>query len=333
MSLSDTQYQEIMMDYDRTRDANRHLLERRRELVYSRIPEIRSLEDSIGTLALERTRRLLGLTEESEPSEEPAGDALHRISLRRRALLRANGYPEDYLEPVYTCRDCKDTGYITTSNGLQSKCSCFRQREIALLYENSNFSGVRTDDTFANLSYRYCTGEDLDRLKKAATISRDFVTHFHEKKGNLLFFGTVGTGKSFLSGCIANELLRQGYSVVYFTAVGLFDTLARYSFDGKDKESLYNFSKDLYNNDLVIVDDLGTELLSSFVASQLFSLLNERSLRGKATIISTNLNLSELRDRYSDRVFSRISDGFTICKLTGPDVRMCQKLHQQQRNE
>ena len=115
--------------------------------------------------------------------------------------------------------------------------------------------------------------------------------------------------------------------MIYLSAVSLFESLARYSFDGNAKESLYNFCKELYNYDLVIVDDLGTEVLSSFVTSQLFTLLNEREMRRKSTIISTNLNLSELRDRYSDRVFSRVSKNFQLCKLSGPDVRMCQKLN------
>ena len=154
----------------------------------------------------------------------------------------------------------------------------------------------------------------------------DFIKSFPDDCGNLLFYGTVGTGKSFLSGCIANELLERGFSVVYFSAISLFASLSRYSFETNTKETLYNFSKDLYNYDLVIIDDLGTEVLSSFVTSQLFSLLNEREMRKKATIISTNLNLGELKERYSDRVFSRLTKSFTICMLSGPDVRMCQKL-------
>lgn len=329
MSLSDSQYQAIMMNYERTRDANRHLLEQRRERLYSQIPQLKELDDEVGTLAVERTKRALGLIDSSSRDGETPQEALKRISVRRKALLRSAGYSEDYLSPIYTCTECKDTGYITADNGLQQKCNCFRQQEIGLLYQQSNIGGVRSADTFSNLSYGYCEGEDQDRLRKAVAISRSFVEDFSDGAGNLMFFGTVGTGKSFLSGCIANELLQQGRSVLYFSAVSLFDTLARYSFDAKDKESLYNFCKDLYNNDLVIVDDLGTEVLSSFVSSQLFSLLNERALRGKSTIISTNLNLSELRDRYSDRVFSRISEGFTICKLTGPDVRMRQKFGKQ----
>lgn len=114
--------------------------------------------------------------------------------------------------------------------------------------------------------------------------------------------------------------------MIYFSASGLFDTLARYTFDARAKEALSGFYEDIYNCDLLIIDDLGTEMTNTFVASQLFSCLNERHLRQKATIISTNLSLEELRDRYSDRVFSRITSHYDLCKLTGPDIRMCKSV-------
>ena len=113
--------------------------------------------------------------------------------------------------------------------------------------------------------------------------------------------------------------------MIYFSAVNLFETLSRYSFDEKSKEALYNFYDDLYNCDLVIIDDLGTELTNAFVTSQLFACLNERHLRKKATIISTNLSLEELHNRYYDRIFSRIVNQYDLCKLSGPDIRMLKK--------
>ena len=111
--------------------------------------------------------------------------------------------------------------------------------------------------------------------------------------------------------------------MIYFSASSLFETLARFSFDRKEKDSLQDFCRDLYGCDLLIIDDLGTEITNSFVTSQLFACLNERALRKKPVIISTNLSLEELRDRYSDRIFSRVTSNFTLCKLTGPDIRIC----------
>ena len=322
MALSNQQYESIMRRYEQTRDANRRLLEQRRADVYNRIPTYRGLEDSVGSISLAKTRCLLD-------GDETALSALHEhmaeTAKQKKSLLTAAGFPEDYLDPVYTCAVCKDTGYIDTEDFRRKKCHCLRQQEISILYAQSNIQDIISRENFSTLTYEYYQGKDLERFQKAVNICREFVQNFGQDYQNLFFYGTVGTGKSFLSGCIAQELLSKGRSVIYFSSTGLFDSLARYHFDAKEKETLYNFCEDLYNCELVIIDDLGTEMINSFVASQLFSCLNERHLRRRATIISTNFSLEELQDRYSDRVFSRIVSNYTLCKLTGPDIRMHKK--------
>lgn len=141
-----------------------------------------------------------------------------------------------------------------------------------------------------------------------------------------MFYGTVGTGKSFLSSCIAKELIEQGKLVIYFSSAQLFETLSRSTFDRNSEEAASGIYEDIYECDLLIIDDLGTELTNAFVSSQLFSCLNNRHLRRKSTIITTNLSLEELRDRYSDRIFSRITSNYGMCKLTGRDIRITKKL-------
>ncbi len=321
MPLSNEQYESIIKSYERTRDRNRHLLDERRLQVYRRIPDYARLDASVGSICVEQGRQIL---EGSEGVLQKLHASLEDITRRKRLLLQEAGLPGDYLEPIYDCPDCCDTGYITSGAG-REKCHCFRQQEISLLYEQSNIQKVLSQENFSTLSYDYYQGEDLEHFQRAVKICRDFVENFKQDYRNLFFYGTVGTGKSFLSGCIAEALLQKGVSVIYFSSSGLFDTLARYSFDAKAKETLYGFCKDLYNCDLVIIDDLGTEITNAFVASQLFSCLNERHVAQKATIISTNLTLEELRDRYSDRVFSRITSYYELCKLTGPDIRMYKK--------
>lgn len=317
MALTKTQYDTIKRRYEEKQTRNMRLLMQRRQQVYAQLPEYQELEASVGATSVAHARLLL---EGDEAALEALKGQLAQNALRRRALLTGAGYPEDYLEPFYDCPDCQDTGYIGGE-----KCHCFRQQEITLLYEQSGIQEMIARENFDTLSTAYYEGEDLQRFENAALISHKFVDNFKKSYQNLLFYGTVGTGKSFLSGCIARELLSQGLSVIYFSAGGLFENLARYSFDVKAKETLYNFCKDIYNSDLIIIDDLGTEVTNGFVTSQLFSLLNERHLRQKATIISTNLNLEEMRDRYSDRIFSRITSNYSLCKLTGPDIRMYKK--------
>lgn len=322
MSLNKSQYDSIIKRYEETRDRNRYILEGRRQFVYKEVTGFEELEQSVASISVAKARLML---EGDDNALTDLHTSLADIAQKKKLLLKSAGLPEDYLEPIYECPDCKDTGYIESSEGSKEKCHCFLQQEFTLLYEQSNIQNMIASENFSTLSYQYYQGEDLKRFEKCAEICRNFVQNFKHDYRNLFFYGTVGTGKSFLSGCIANELLKNGHSVIYFSSAGLFDTLARYSFDTNSKETLYNFCKDLYNCDLVIIDDLGTELTNSFVSSQLFTCLNERHLNQKATIISTNLNLEELRERYSDRVFSRIISNYSLCKLTGSDIRLQKK--------
>lgn len=314
MALTKAQYDSIIREYENRQTQNFHELSRRKEQIYNAIPQYKQLEDEIASTSVARAKALI---DGEEYNAEEYRKQIADVNKRKEHLLKEHGYPADYLEPGYTCTGCHDTGYI---NG--EKCHCFRQMEITLLYEQSNIQQMIAKENFSTLSYQYYEGEDLTRFQNAVNVSKNFVSGFKSEYHNLLFYGSVGTGKSFLSGCIAKELLSQGYSVIYFSANSLFESLAQYTYDTKLKEALYNFYKDLYNCDLVIIDDLGTEVTNAFVTSQLFSLLNERHLRQKSTIISTNLNLVEVKERYSERIFSRISSNYSICKLTGVDIRI-----------
>lgn len=322
MALTNSQYETITKGYAQTRDENRHLLDARRVEIYTSVPGYRELDESVGEYSAAAARQML---EGDRDALERLKSKLTEIADRRVRLLTSAGYPSDYLSPIYTCADCQDTGYVTASDGLREKCHCFRQQELAIRYAQSNIQEMIQKENFSTLSYEYYRDDDLQHFSTAVSLSKDFVENFRADYRNLFFYGTVGTGKSFLSGCIARELLQAGYSVIYFSSSGLFERLARYSFDAKAKDELHIFWGDLFGCDLLIIDDLGTEVTNSFVTSQLFTCLNERALRKKSTIISTNLSLEELRDRYSDRIFSRITSGFSLCKLTGPDIRIYRK--------
>ena len=317
MPLTNTQYDIILRDYEDKQLKNRHELERKTEYVYNHVPGYLELENSVATISVLQGKKYL---EGDEDAMEDLKNQLAEISGRKAQLLIEAGLPEDYLKLVYTCIDCKDTGYIEGK-----KCHCFRQAMITLLYEQSNIREMLQSENFDALSYEYYEGEHLSHFRNAVTTCQNFVKNFNSDYHNLFFYGTVGTGKSFLSNCVAKELIESGHSVIYFSSASLFDLLSKYSFDYKSKEEQRDKYNDLYQCDLLIVDDLGTEMTNQFVATQLFSLLNERHMGKKSTIISTNLSLEELRNRYSDRIFSRITSHYEICKLTGPDIRMYKK--------
>lgn len=318
MPLTNSQYNAIMRTYEEKQRKSRHLLEERTVEVYRQIPAYEELEKQVSATSIAQGRRMLSGDTNALPELK---EKLAMLSRQKAQLLAQNGYPANYLEPVYECPLCKDTGYVDNR-----KCSCFRQAEISLIYEQSHIKELLETDNFDHLSYDFYQGDDLTRFTNAVRECQNFIKNFNSDYHNLFFYGTVGTGKSFLSSCIAKELIEQGKLVIYFSSAQLFETLSRSTFDRESKEAASGIYEDIYECDLLIIDDLGTELTNAFVSSQLFSCLNNRHLRRKSTIITTNLSLEELRDRYSDRIFSRITSNYGMCKLTGHDIRITKKL-------
>lgn len=317
MALSNSQYDKIIRSYEDRQTKNRHILEERTNHVYQAVDGYRALCESIASISVSQGKKLL---EGDENALRYLKETLERLSDMKKQLLLNAGFPKDYLSPIYDCPDCKDTGYIDGQ-----KCHCFKQAVIDLLYEQSGIRDMLEQENFSSLSYDYFSGEDLTYFQRNVATCKEFVKTFHTDYHNLFFYGTVGTGKSFLSGCIAKELIEEGCSVIYFSAAGLFETLSRNMYDYKNKEEFENLHEGLHGSDLLIIDDLGTEYMNNATASVFFSLLNERHLNRKATIISTNLFLEDMQIRYSERVFSRIMSNYTICKFTGPDIRHLKK--------
>lgn len=318
MSLNNSQYNAIVRSYEEKQRRSRNELANHRENVYRAIPEYEELEQQVSAISIEKGRKLLsGDTGALDELKEN----LKSLSERKARLLSENGFPSDYLLPHYECPVCQDTGYVDNH-----KCNCFRKAEIELIYEQSNIKNLLKTDNFENLSYEYYVQEDLEHFKKAVERCQNFINEFDTGYQNLYFYGTVGTGKSFLSSCIAKELIEKGKLVIYFSSSQLFDTLSKVTFNRDSAEATSGLYEDIYECDLLIIDDLGTEVTNAFVSSQLFSCLNNRHLRRKPIIITTNLSLIELRDKYSDRIFSRIVNNFEVCKLTGNDIRMQKKM-------
>jgi len=310
--LANTKMQDILKEYDDIRDRNRANLRARQDEVSQKAPLYDTYQQEIASLCVQKAKTALfsELTKEEEAIFQEKLTTLRGAS--QKALTDA-GFSLDYLEPIYDCHICKDTGFITGA-----QCNCLKKRITRALYAQSGIEYMLEEHNFSSLSYEYYKDEDLVAFQNAVQACKDMVTHFDTQKDSLLLYGTVGCGKSFLSGCVAKELMDQGVGVVYFSAGQFFNTLRQSNFENRDDQ--------LYHYDLVIIDDLGAELTNSFVTSALFSFLNERILRKKSTIISTNLNLNELKERYSDRIVSRIIQNFKLLKLSGPDIRILQRL-------
>ncbi len=323
MALRNYQYNTILREYDNRRLQSKYELDRRKEEVYKAIPvlseiDAKMVEDSIKSAKLSLT----GDTEALRHLEE-------RNQLRskeKQQLLESHGYPKDYLQPKYICNACQDTGYVENS-----KCHCFKQAIVDLLYSQSNVRDAIKVENFSTFTYKYYSDHYIEEttnltpyenMKRVVKKAKRFIEEFDEKYENLLIYGNTGVGKTFLSNCIAKELLDKAHTVIYLTSFQLFEILEKYKFNHEDDyENIRNQFDYILDCDLLIIDDIGTELSNSFINSQLYQCINERHLKQKSTIISTNLSFEQLKSNYSERIFSRITSNYILLKIVGEDIR------------
>ena len=325
MALSNSQYDALIRTYEQRQTDNVYALRRRYTQVYSCIPELKELDDSISSLSVEKAKQLI---EGDASALSSFRRTMEELTERKRTLLLKNHVPADYMELHYTCPDCRDTGYLGSK-----KCHCFNKAVIDLLYTQSNLEGILELENFDTFSLDYYSASHIDPLtgrssreaiQTALDACHKFVDTFSAQFSNILLYGDTGVGKTFLSHCIAKELIERSYSVIYFSASMLFDLLAKETFSRESTED--ETHTHIYECDLLIIDDLGSELSNTFTTSQLFTILNERSLRRRSTVISTNLALEDLKGIYSERIFSRISSSYKMLRLTGDDIRIQKKL-------
>ncbi len=320
MKLSAAHFDAIMREYDNQRLENIRALNDRTQEIYERFPEIRQLDEQIAQLAEQYAD---SFTQSDGMSFEEYKKRLADLRMEKDALLKCFHIDPQQLQIQYRCRDCQDTGYIGSE-----KCHCFRQKIIDEMYQQSNLREILAAENFSTLSYQYYDTENMEKMQVAIETCKNFTQNFEKNFENLLLCGTVGIGKTFLSNCIAKELLDQGHSVLYLSAFQLFDLMAKNSFsNNSDKEdSLAKQYPHIFDSDLLIIDDLGTELANSFTVAGFFLVINERILRKKSTLISTNLSPEEILATYTDRTASRIMTNYTMLKLSGSDIRLKKKL-------
>lgn len=323
MVLTNSQYEQLMAGYYDKQLRSNHIMEKRQQEVREAIPEIQELDKQIRLLSYKHaSARLEGETDSLNLTEE-----IQKIRDQKDHLLTEHGFAADYLKPVYECTDCQDTGYI---DGV--KCHCFEREIVRFLYSQSNLQDVLEHENFSQFHLEYypddyteeATGQTpRDNMRGILDTVKSFLSGFSDTPGNLLLYGNTGVGKTFLTNCIAKELLDRSYTVVYLTSLNLFDILEKSKFDRSmsqtEKEASLSY---ILASDLLIIDDLGTELNNSFTSSQLYHCIDTRLTSSRSTIISTNLSFDDLRERYSERVFSRITSSYTLLKITGDDIRL-----------
>ena len=316
--------QDILKEYEQLRKSNKEELERRKSTIYGRISRLKEIEAEMVKLSVDITRAILNKPEDPEVLLERLKQKQLDLKMEKAELLSANKYPIDYLDEIYTCKQCKDTGFAG-----YEKCRCYRQKEIYRNYEHSNFGAVLNKENFEQFRWEYYsdkTDEDgISPLKNMQKIYRkciDFVENFDRHDTNLFFIGSPGLGKTFLCNSIAKDLLDKGKSVIYNTVPDLIDAMRKYKFDFDNEESNLPYLNDIYNCDLLIMDDLGTELFTQFSGQVIYNILNKRIVNSRKMVISTNLSVQDFQSTYSERIVSRIIGNFEACKFVGDDIRL-----------
>ena len=320
--MSNPTLKNLLKEYEQNRLESEIQLDEKLRNFYIKNPDISNLNDKINKTSIEISKNIL-LNNDKEKINKLKTD-LENYKAEKNNLLKKLNITDEFFKPNYSCKLCNDTGYLVDNNSVM--CTCLKQKLLNIEYNKSNISSLENQnfDTF-NLNLfsdvidekKYNSAlSPKQNIEKIKEISENFIKNFDSfEEKNLLFTGNTGLGKTFLTNCIANELLKQGKTVLYQTAPVMLDTIIDYRF-GKNNNFNYN---DLLNVDLLIIDDLGTESLNNMKFSELFNILNTRLLNQNnhitKTIISTNLSLNNLFKTYDERIFSRLVGYYNICRF------------------
>lgn len=327
MNITRAAYEKILREYDARRLENANALAQKKDRIEAQTPGLSEVQKNISSLY---AHRAASRADGMESGQEAAfRKELAALLKTREALLKASGFSPEDLEPSYTCEKCRDTGFTD-----EGPCSCFKARVIDELYSSSHIRDILEKENFSTFTYKYYArspkdGEEKSQLEYAngaVKVANSFIENFENSDASIFIYGNTGSGKTFLVNCIAKEIIDKGFSVVYLSAPRFFDLLSEDMYKNTRKETGTVRQDITCGCDLLIIDDLGTELVNSFTQSALFDCINERALKGKHTIISSNLSLEELQLNYSERIFSRIISRYKLVKLYGDDIRMKKNL-------
>ena len=300
-------------------DETRKLRERFKEIEKLH-PEIVDLDNKIKKLSLQLSLAILR-SDDPDKTVQEYKDKITDLRAEKCELLVSKGYTPDYLSLHYECSKCKDTGFID-----RKPCSCYKEKLVNLYYENSLLKDTVKDKNFDNFDMSLFSPHKIGDEKYSprknmentlSFILKDYLPKFNSINTNLLFYGNPGSGKSYLSYCIAKALLDTGHLVLYKTSDELISDLRNIRFNN-DR----NLEQLLTTCDLLIIDDLGAEQRNDFSITVLFNLLNKRLLHNKKMLISTNLSLADITKLYSERIYSRLIGDFKLCKFYSEDIRI-----------
>lgn len=326
---------EVLREYEVKRQKAFDDAEKRKADLAKANPKIQELDRKIAEISIQNTKALLHASEKDKTSILQAQKKeVGKLIKEKKAYIKELCKDSDYLNPHFECKLCKDTGFIE-KNGVTKYCQCLKQRLFDKAYNKSNIGNLEKEN-FENFNIKlfsdkpdkekYKTDisprQNMEIIKEKAV---SFIENFDDpNEKNLLFVGSTGVGKTFLTNCIASEVLRQGKTVLYQTAPVMFENINNEKFDRLDDDEIKIFDN-LLNADLLIIDDLGSENVTDSKITDLFTIINTRLLNQNhtvnKTIISTNLSVNELFQTYTNRIGSRLAENYRFLKFYGDDIR------------
>lgn len=326
MIMRENVLREVLATYENQRLENRRVEEARRAEVSARAPVIATLLQERQELFYARVRAAFASPQTAQRTAQELEAELERINTALRTELQNIGYAQDYLQPVYRCEICHDTGYV--GEPIHEQCSCLKQRVLKGLMRDENLRVLERQnfETYDDTVYpdTAIEGEEMTQrayMRKLRDYCEAYANAFpkNEKPG-MLFCGASGLGKTFLMHCIAQRVLERGHTVMILTAYRLLEIMRRNHYNGESAQMV----EEILRCDLLLLDDLGAEpMVENVTIQSLYYILNERQQARRATIVSTNYSLSELRKAYTERVSSRLTDKHmtTLIRFKGADVR------------
>lgn len=325
--MSDSILKNLLKEYEMKKLHAEQLADEKKSELNEKYPKLDKINSEIVQCGLNLSRE--ALLNSNSNKIETLRETLAKLKQEKLEFLKTIQLSEEDLLPKYDCPLCKDTGYIT-SNGSTTMCSCLKQKLINISYNKSNINKLDVEN-FGNFNINMYSDEVNEEKYHSSVSPRKniliikkivdkFISNFDDpKEKNLLFTGSPGLGKTYLSNCIAKQLMDSGKIVLYQTAPIMLDNILDCKF-GKD-DVPHDFLNNIYNSDLLIIDDLGTETINNIKFTELFNIINTRILNNKKTIISTNLSIQNLFSIYDERIVSRIVGNYNICKFFGDDIR------------
>ena len=318
MGYNRENFNRIREEYDKKyMNARRAATDRLFE-IHTKIPEIMKIDRILGETGAKIMSIICSGDTDAKEKIEKLRAENKALSDARAELLVLHGYSADYTDIKYECEKCGDSGYVDTQ-----MCECMKKKLVYAGYESSGMAWLLSEQKFENFSLDYykSDAEAYNNMRRVYGVMKDFAEGFSSQNGeNLALFGSTGLGKTHLSSAVAGRVIERGFDVVYTTAVSLVSDYENRRFgtgmnaDGGDVERYLNC-------DLLIIDDLGTEVVNQFTVSCIYNVINTRLNKRLSTILSTNLTQSEFRQKYWDRITSRVFGEYQPLLFTGVDIR------------